>query len=60
MAYYFIKGRVTGPSGNYHDFHEVVQGGDNSKLVFDTYVADKKTPNGNNPKEIDIYRFNKV
>jgi len=48
------------PSGNYHDFHEVVQGGDNAKLVYDNYLADKKTPNGNNPKDIDIYKFNKV
>ena len=60
MPYYFIRGKVTGPSGNYYNFHEVIQGGVNSKSVFDTYVAEKKTPNGNNPKDLEIFKFNKV
>ena len=60
MAYYFIKGRVMGRPGDSHDFYDVFQSTETPKIAFDNYLLAKKTKRSRTPKDIDIFKFNKV
>jgi len=61
MAYYFVRGQITGETGEEdEEFYKVFQGTDNAIDELNRLLISIQTNAGRVPVKVDIKTFNKV